>query len=324
MRVVLLFRRRRCQGSVGANGRATDWSQLDAGSAIRAGRGDTGGDHRRLSPHRRLAPSSTSPPPEQTAGNRAAARKSAVGPSFSLEGAGRCPRPRPVGGGDGAVASASASGRRARRAEATGCGTAGRRRLGAERGRRRRRQIWRPSPNPAVRPPPGTTAAPKEAGKGDAGGGKGGAAATALPRVASPIRAGGEWSAPGRRGNRQAGAASRWTGDGSGGSLPSWSRRCRRRLSSVGVGFGNAAAARPSWSSPVPGWIWPSAARFVASTPDGSWSVGRLRVDGKRGGGSLAASLLLGRGLLPVVGLVVVDGQRCADVEMAGRRLVLA
>lgn len=134
----------------------------------------------------------------------------------------------------------------------------------------------------------------------------------------------GEWSAPGRREDWQAGAASRWSGDSSGGSLPPWSRRRRRRLSSVGVGFGNAVAARSSWSYPVPGWIWPSAAGSIASTPNGSLSARWLRVDGKSGGGSLSASLLLGRGLLPVVGLVVVDGRRCADVEMAGRRLVLA
>uniref|UniRef100_A0A0E0NZE9 DUF834 domain-containing protein n=1 Tax=Oryza rufipogon TaxID=4529 RepID=A0A0E0NZE9_ORYRU len=68
------------------------------------GSGDTGGDHRRL------PPSSASPPLEQTARNRAAARKVAAGPSFSLEVADRCPRPRPDGGGDGVTASASVSG----------------------------------------------------------------------------------------------------------------------------------------------------------------------------------------------------------------------
>uniref|UniRef100_A0A0D3H6J7 Uncharacterized protein n=1 Tax=Oryza barthii TaxID=65489 RepID=A0A0D3H6J7_9ORYZ len=35
----------------------------------------------------------------------------------------------------------------------------------------------------------------------------------------------GTWLAPGRHRDRQAGAASRWAGVGSGGSLPSWSRR---------------------------------------------------------------------------------------------------
>uniref|UniRef100_A0A0E0H5Q1 Uncharacterized protein n=1 Tax=Oryza nivara TaxID=4536 RepID=A0A0E0H5Q1_ORYNI len=267
------------------------------------GRGDTGGHHRRL------PPSSTSPPPEQTAGNRAAARKASAGPSFSLEGAGRCPRPRPVGGGDGAAASALASGRWAGRAEATGCGTVA------------------AAPDLASLARSGGPASSRDDG-GTQGGGEG--RCRRRERWSSGnarrlSRSGlGEWSAPRRCGDRQAGAASRWSGDNSGGSLPPWSRRRRRRLSSVGVGFGNAAAARSSWSSPVPGWIWLSAAGSIASTPNGSWSAGRLRVDGKRCGGSLAASLLLGRGLLPVVGLVVVDGQRCADVEMAGRRLVLA
>ncbi|EEC83428.1 hypothetical protein OsI_28897 [Oryza sativa Indica Group] len=137
----------------------------------------------------------------------------------------------------------------------------------------------------------------------------------------------------GRRGDRwQAAVASRWEGDGSGGSLAPWARRrrrrpstaawwsCRRRMlrrrGSVTVwraggslaasalasisggtvvtvttgGYGGAdRRLAPPWLVATawlvaglrrPGWIWPSMAGSVASTPDsqGSLSAGRLRV----------------------------------------------
>lgn len=67
---------------------------------------------------------------------------------------------------------------------------------------------------------------------------------------------------------------------------------------SVNVGFGNAAAARPGWSSTLSRLDLATAARSVASTPDGSRSAGRLSVgSGKRrrlAGMELAASLLFG------------------------------
>uniref|UniRef100_A0A0E0NZE8 Uncharacterized protein n=1 Tax=Oryza rufipogon TaxID=4529 RepID=A0A0E0NZE8_ORYRU len=94
----------------------------------------------------------------------------------------------------------------------------------------------------------------------------------------------------------------------------------------------DVAAARPSWSSP------PSLAGSGRPRPDPSppcrmaagrqsgyvWALHGSAGSGERGGGSLAASLLFGRGLLlPVVDLVT-HGRRCADVELVGRRLVLA
>uniref|UniRef100_A0A0E0PDT5 Uncharacterized protein n=1 Tax=Oryza rufipogon TaxID=4529 RepID=A0A0E0PDT5_ORYRU len=202
------------------------------------GRGDTGGDHRRL------PPSSTSPPPEQTTGNRAAARKAAAGPSFSLEGAGRCPRPQPVGGrrrcggigvGVGALGWARGGDRG---------GTAGRRRLGAEQGRRRRRRIWCPSPDPAVRPPPGTMVAPKEAGKGDAGGGKGGAAAT---RVASPDPG---WGSGRRRGGAKTGRQGRRRG---GRATAAAARSRRGRGAAVGVCQASVLASVMLWRRALAG-----------------------------------------------------------------------
>nr|BAD28783.1 hypothetical protein [Oryza sativa Japonica Group] len=129
----------------------------------------------------------------------------------------------------------------------------------------------------------------------------------------------GAWLAPGRRGDRQAGAASRWAGVGSGGSLPSWSRRHRRPLSSV---LASVMLRRRALASHQPRtWLDLAVRGQIRRLHTGWQLVGGAAACGLQQARRRLAGgqLLLGMGLLlPLVDLVVVDGRRCVDVELVG------